>query len=107
MGDNKLSNERLIRNEQILRDKNTNAEKALKQYFHNDKDVQNAPMEFICECSTLNCKKHVNISISTYEKIHARRDRFVISKGHETPQVEKVVQHEPDFDIVEKPALSA
>ncbi len=101
------SNDRLIKNEQTLRDKNTAAGKAIKNYFRGDSEVKNTPIAFVCECSRLDCDEHVNTSIKLYEKLHKRNDRFTIFPGHDTPKVENIVDRHDDFDIVEKPALDS
>lgn len=96
----------LIRNEQIIRHKNTNAKDAIKKYFNKYKKVKEDKVPFACECSDLNCKEQVNISINEYETIHKRKDRFVIANGHETPLIENVVSTKPRAKVVEKEKLS-
>lgn len=100
------SEDRLIHNEQLLRDKNTHAKDGLKKYFRRDKAVRTTPIEFACECSDLECHEQIKASIDTYEKLHKRRDHFIISKGHETPKIEKIVASNAEFDVVEKPKLT-
>jgi hypothetical protein len=101
----KLSDNRLVRNEQKNRIKNVKAKDAIKKYFHDDKKVKDTPIAFDCECSDPNCSKHVKVSIDRYEETHKRKDRFTIAKGHNTPAVEKVVAKEPRYDVVEKAEL--
>jgi hypothetical protein len=101
-----VSKDRSIRNEQLVRQKNTNVKNGIKKYFHNNKKVKTAPVAFICECSALDCQKHIRISIDDYEKIHGRDDHFVIFKGHELPDIEKIVADKPGFSIVEKYQLN-
>ena len=98
---------RLTRNEKLIRDHNTSVGKGIKRYFHNKKEVKNAPIAFVCECSMLDCNEHVTLSIEQYEQLHKRRDRFVIAPGHAMEAVEKIIKHEPGFDLVEKFALKA
>ncbi len=94
--------QRLIKNEQLIRARNTETSKGIKTFFRNKKEVVSAPVAFVCECSDLDCKEHVHTSIESYEKLHKRKDRFTIYPGHETPSVEKVVDQHEDFDIVQK-----
>jgi hypothetical protein len=93
---------KLVRNEQILRDKNTTASKSIKKYFKNDRAVRNSPIQFICECSVLDCDEHVSISIDCYTELHKRADYFVIYKTHNTPAVETIVERHDTYDVVEK-----
>jgi hypothetical protein len=102
-----LSENELIRNEQIARKKNTHIKNGIKNYFQDEPKIKSAPLEFTCECSDPNCKKHIKISINAYENVHKRNDRFAIKKGHETAKVEKVVAEKPDYNIVEKEELRA
>lgn len=102
-----MSKDRLVRNEQILRDKNTSAKNAIKKYFRNNSKVKATPIDFVCECSALDCDERVKLSINAYEKIHQRKDRFAIAKGHETPIVEKLVADKQNFGVVEKHELNA
>lgn len=101
-----LSNDRSVRNEQILREKNTHTKNGIKKYFRNNRNIKAAPVEFVCECSTLDCKENVKLSIDSYENAHQRKDRFTIAKGHEQSSIEKVVADKVDFYIVEKMQLS-
>lgn len=70
-----------------------------QEEFLPDEDI---PLLFFCECSDENCRKRVLLKPSEYRKIHKRRDRFVIIVGHETNEIESVVQIKPEFSIVEK-----
>src|SRR5688500_2310051 len=99
------SEERLIRNEKILRDQNRAAGRGIKKYFRNNRLVQQAPIAFACECSSLDCKKQIMMSIETYEKLQRREDRFVIYPGHQTPAVEKISGEYKNYVVVEKFAV--
>jgi hypothetical protein len=97
---------RMIKNEQLIRDRNSNAAKAIKDYFGSSRDLNESVLEFACECSDLSCKEQVSLSIEEYEKTHRRNDRFVLSKGHEMPAVENVTEQKKSFEVVEKPRLA-
>jgi hypothetical protein len=100
--DDDIRRDRLTKNEVLIREQNAAAGETIKKYFRGDKEVLQAPIAFICECSRLDCDQHVNISIDTYEKLHEARDRFMIYPGHETASVEKTIANQDGFDIVEK-----
>ncbi|MDL2363018.1 MAG: hypothetical protein QFB86_01390 [Patescibacteria group bacterium] len=103
----KSSTDRLVRNEQLIRTKNTKIKNGIRKYFRGHKTVVNAPLEFTCECSQLNCNKFVETTIENYEAIHKRRDHFTIFRGHITPAVEKLVSDDDSFDVVQKYQLTA
>jgi hypothetical protein len=102
-----LSDNKLIRNEQIIRNMNTDLQETIVKFARNDEKVKKAPITFICECSIASCKKHITTSINHYRKHHARQDYFMVSKGHIIPSIEKVVSHENGFEVVQKLQLSA
>lgn len=100
------SNEKLVENEKRVRDWNQGAVKALKSYYEDEAGFENAVLEFVCECSDLSCERNLSISIKEYEKIHKRKNRFILARGHESPRVEKVTAKKQKFEIVEKPRLA-
>ena len=106
MSDN-LSRNRLVRNEQIIRNRNTEAINGIKKYFQHDKKVKDAPLEFVCECSAIDCAEKVTMTINEYERIHSRKDLFAIAAGHQTPSIEEVLVSRDDYSVVEKEELSA
>jgi hypothetical protein len=97
--------DRLIKNEQIIRDKNMASSIGIRKFYRNKKEVTEAPLEFLCECSDLDCPAHVVMSIREYERLHKQQNRFVIAKGHKSPSVEKTVERIGTLEIVEKPTL--
>lgn len=104
---NNLSANRLIRNEQIIRNRNTALKKDLKKQFAGTKKAQFAPVSFICECSALDCTAKIVLTIEAYERIHQQKDQFVLAKGHEIEQIESVSRELPAFNIVEKEELAS
>lgn len=98
---------RLIKNEQILRDHNSKTTTHLKKFFHYDKTAMTSPLNFICECSNLDCAEYIALSITQYEALHKRRDRFIVHEGHITPTVEKLIDQRDGYAVVEKFELSA
>jgi hypothetical protein len=98
--------DRLIKNEQTIRDKNITAAIGIKKFFRNAKEVTESPIEFMCECSDLNCEAKVKMSIKEYETLHKKQNRFVIAKGHKSPTVEKTVKRTKELEVVEKPQLT-
>lgn len=102
-----MDKDKLIQNEQIVRDQNRAGSNALKKFFHYRNDFLNKPIKFMCECSDLSCKEPVIATIKEYEKLHRRNNYFMIIKGHKTPQVDKTVERKSNFELVEKPDLAS
>ena len=75
------------------------AEQAGQEYLVPKDDTE---LHFLCECSDENCRKRVQMKPSEYRAVHSHRNRFVIIRGHEVPEIEKVVDTRGDYVIVEK-----
>jgi hypothetical protein len=85
--------ERLARNETFYRDANEVTE-------------QDSPgwgeLRFHCECSTRGCVDRVALAKPEYEHVRANADHFLVVPGHETPEIELVVERFPGYLIVAK-----
>jgi hypothetical protein len=68
------------------------------------KDVAqtSAEMEFICECADLDCTMTLKLSLVEYELIRRSPVRFPIAPGHEVAGVEKIVEENHHYVVVEK-----
>jgi hypothetical protein len=105
-----LSERRLIENELIFRELNQKVVDGLaelKELAIAHDQASLAPntteqLHFYCECSNIDCHERVLISPAEYEKIHEDTRRFVIAKGHQIPEIEKILNSTPEYDIVEK-----
>jgi hypothetical protein len=64
--------------------------------------VADLPLEFICECSDLNCHERVTMTIGDYQQQIKDPARFVISPHHEQTDIEKVLKRTDDHTLVEK-----
>lgn len=102
-----MNRDKLIKNEQLIRDRNRHVGTTLKKYLSGEKGSLHVPIEFICECSDINCKETVRVSIAEYERLHKRNDRFLIVKGHKTPHIESTVDKKGELELVEKPDVAA
>lgn len=105
-----LSERRMAENEVFFRQQNEEMQKSIeaftamaKQDGHDDLlDNDDTPLHFYCECSDENCRKRIELQPSKYDKIHKKRNRFLIICGHEAPSVEQVVERKDGFCVVEK-----
>lgn len=59
--------------------------------------------EFRCECGeTGGCEGRVLMTLAEYERVHGQRDRFAVVPGHESPELERVVEQDERYAIVDK-----
>jgi hypothetical protein len=58
--------------------------------------------EFQCECGKIGCEGRVLMTQAEYARVHGQRDRFAVSPGHETEEIEYVVEQGEDYVIVDK-----
>lgn len=66
-----------------------------------------SPIDFVCECVDEACHEPIRLSLERYERIRAEPTHFVVLKGHETLELERVVRAENGFVVVEKLADEA
>ena len=59
---------------------------------------------FVCECGDGDCRQHVQMPRERYSDIRRNPRRFFVRPGHEIPDVERVVEREVEWYVVEKPA---
>lgn len=105
-----LSERRMAENEFVFREFNERVKKGfdeLKRVSKEEGQIQSlsdydSPMQFFCECSDENCRKRIKLKPSLYNKLHERRDHFVIICGHDIKSIEKVVEMKPNYWVVEK-----
>lgn len=57
---------------------------------------------FICECCDHECSEALEITPAEYERVREDGARFVVFAGHERPELERLVQHNSRFQVVEK-----
>lgn len=101
---NSSDRRQLINNELLARSVNQKAKRVIKTHTPED-EQSDLHINFYCECSDDNCRQRISLSLEEYEKLHAKEAFFVILKGHETPQVEKVRKSKRDALLVEKYSL--
>ncbi|HZT93089.1 MAG TPA: hypothetical protein VE985_01250 [Gaiellaceae bacterium] len=59
-------------------------------------------LPFHCECGRTSCVETIEIPSDRYAGIVRRRYHFVVLPGHEEPRIERVVETERDYLVVEK-----
>ena len=56
----------------------------------------------ICECATLSCKTQIMITPEVYEQTRALSDHFIVLRGHQLDDIERVVEDHETFFVIEK-----
>lgn len=88
--------ERAARNEEVFRGVNERIEEGAEQHHVSDS------LPFHCECGASACVETIEIPPARYAAIVRERYHFVVIPGHEEPRIERVVETEADFLVVEK-----
>lgn len=88
---------RAARNESVFRDVNEQLEAA----------SSGGPTEikgFVCECADLACTAVVAVALGAYERVRQWPDRFIVApdETHVDVTVEKIVERQPEYWVVEK-----
>jgi hypothetical protein len=60
------------------------------------------PAKFHCECGQETCTEWIWMSLGDYETVRSQDDRFAVVPGHETPELERVVERNARFLVVDK-----
>jgi hypothetical protein len=89
-----LSLERLARNQILFREVN----ERLREIAVPGTE----PSEYVCECSDLACTTTIPLSPDEYEGVRSYPAVFVIATGHERLEVERIVESNGHFALVEK-----
>jgi hypothetical protein len=58
--------------------------------------------EFLCECTRTDCTETLALTLSEYERLRSSPNLFVIVPGHESPEVDRVVETRHTSNLVEK-----
>lgn len=91
--------QRIQRNEETFREINQRLEADLRKVRGNP-DLQ----EFVCECGDRECGQLIRLSFDEFRAIRADERHFAVVPGHVFPDVERVVDGNERFDVVEKKA---
>ena len=47
--------------------------------------------DFVCECSDESCAEPVHLTLDDYERVRSESRWFLVVRGHERPEIERVV----------------
>jgi hypothetical protein len=85
--------ERLARNQTLFREINECVQEVADS---------NEPIRFICECSHVGCEATLELGRAQYEKVRSEPTHFIVARGHDLPELERVVAVTDGYVIVEK-----
>jgi hypothetical protein len=90
----RLSDERLAKNEAHFRKVNERLKEISTPWAKTT--------DYLCECSAATCIETIELTKEEYERARARPTTFLLIPGHERSDLERVVQRNEDFLLVEK-----
>ena len=90
--------ERIAKNEAVFRAANREIEQAEKEAGGGPEKV----LEVLCECGREGCSGLISLTVAEYDGVHSQADRFVVLPGHETPEIESVVERRAEYIVVDK-----
>jgi hypothetical protein len=92
-----VSLQRLARNQAIFREVN----ERLREIANPTADLT----DYVCECSAVDCHVTIQLALVEYEEVRSMPNVFVIEPGHERLEVERVIEENDRFMLVEKTVL--
>ena len=90
--------ERIAKNETVFRAANREIEHAV-QATGGGTDQS---IEVLCECGRHGCRGVITVTVEDYDGVHSQDDRFVVLRGHESTEIEKVVAERANYLVVDK-----
>ena len=90
--------ERIAKNETVFRAANRELEQA-------DREGGAGPdhlIEVLCECGRQECDGVITLTVAEYDGVHSQADRFVVLQGHESAEIENVVEEGAGYLVVDK-----
>ncbi len=70
--------------------------------FAGGRPERRSMLQLVCECGDGECFEMIEVLAAEYEVVRANANRFITKKGHETPELEEVVESNDRFSIVRK-----
>ena len=90
-------NERIAKNETVFRAANREIEHAGQEAGGTGQLI-----EVLCECGRQGCDGVITMTVADYDGVHSQADRFAVLGGHESPEIEKVVEERAGYLVVDK-----
>lgn len=93
---------RLAKNEALFREVNERISEVSQELAPGTPNPESID-GLICECSDQGCLERVGpLTITEYERVRQEPTRFIIAADHQAADVERVVDRQPSYWVVEK-----
>jgi hypothetical protein len=90
--------ERIAKNETVFRAANREIEHAGEEAGGGSDQM----IEVICECGRQGCSGVITLTVAEYDGVHTQDDRFIVLRGHESTEIENVVEERAGYLVVDK-----
>jgi hypothetical protein len=90
-----MDEERRGKTEAIFRDVNERIAESAQRF-------SSESAEFVCECADPSCTERVEAELGEYERVRSKPTTFLLAKGHEHPDIERVVARRKGYNVVQK-----
>ncbi len=95
--------ERQARNEALVREVNERVAALDRKAADSGTLPADTPFDFHCECGRSGgCDVRISMTLEEYEPVRAQDDRFALADGHETPELERIVERTDRYIVVDK-----
>jgi hypothetical protein len=95
--------ERQARNEALLREVNERVAALDRKAADTGTLPDDTQFDFHCECGRAGgCDVRISMTLAEYEPVRGQDDRFALAEGHETPELERVVERTDRYIVVDK-----
>jgi len=94
--------EQLADNEGFLREVNERIAEKTIELAGEVADPAQQECDFLCACGRPDCAELVSLTIAEYEDAQSKDDLFVIAPGHESNEIEDVVERHESYVVVKK-----
>ena len=89
---------RIAKNEAAYRATNREIERAGEEAGSAADQV----MEVLCECGKEGCSGLITLTVAEYDDAHSQQDRFIVLPGHESTEIESIVDRRTSYFVVDK-----
>jgi ethanolamine utilization microcompartment shell protein EutS len=94
--------ERIAENEVFLREVNERIAEKTVELAGLAAQPGEQQCDFLCACGQPDCTAIVSLTIAEFEHAQSKDDQFVIAHGHESPEIERVVEEHENYLVVKK-----
>lgn len=88
---------RAARNQSLFRDVNERVRE-----INGGLDSPRSLDEWLCECADNGCTARIALTIQEYERVRDDPTHFIVAPDHVFPEVERVIERQDDYWVVEK-----